>query len=133
MFCESEEKSEVLRHRFDTKLSQMGKKNKKEHLSDGDESLSDSDIDPSNAKGKTSGEKKPKGIRWSAVFLLALFVVPAILGGAAYIYDLFYPEVRLVPKCDYLLITRDKIFRRRMLGNIGIKSLTVITSQILKK
>jgi hypothetical protein len=74
----------------------MGKNNKKEHLSDDEDSLSDSDVDPSNAKGKTGGEKKPKGIKWSAVFLLALFVVPAILGGAAYIYDLFYPEVCFV-------------------------------------
>lgn len=46
------------------------------------------------AKKSTNKQPKPKKIKWSAVFMLALFVVPALFGAVAYLYDMFYPEVR---------------------------------------
>jgi hypothetical protein len=45
------------------------------------------------AKKSTTKQPKPKKIKWSAVFMLALFVVPALFGAIAYIYDMFYPQV----------------------------------------
>lgn len=51
--------------------------------------------DEKTASGSKISQKKPKskGIKWSIVFLLSLFVLPGIFGAASYLYDYLYPKV----------------------------------------
>jgi hypothetical protein len=76
----------------------MGKKDKKEHLSD-EEDLSSDEVGDDQGQARVNAKKSKKGIKWSAVFMLGLFVVPAFFGACVYLYDMFYPEV--MPSTDH--------------------------------
>lgn len=72
-------------------MSKNGKlterKNKKEN-SDSDQSDSE-DVSRKSQTGKKSKTK------WSGIFLLALFVIPTLIGGWITAMDYLYPEVFL--------------------------------------
>lgn len=53
-----------------------------------------SDDEQTTARNKMTAKKpKSKGVKWSIVFLLSLFVLPGIFGAASYFYDYLYPTV----------------------------------------
>ena len=54
--------------------------------------LSSDDEKPVTSK-ITQKKPKSKGIKWSIVFLLSLFVLPGVFGAVSYLYEYLYPKV----------------------------------------
>jgi hypothetical protein len=88
-------------------FSKMGKKQK---VDDDDAVYGNLDSsDDEDAKAKAGGKRKgsgpkSKGIKWSAVFFLALFVIPGFLGVVMYVYDYMFPEVLLTQRVALFLV-----------------------------